>query len=185
MASSSSAAAGGAAASVAGAGAELHHDDAESTQKVYVDRKYFSSLDEQVQALRGSRSLYVGNLSFYTTEAQVHQLFSAVAPVRRVIMGLNRSTKTPCGFCFVEYYVPEAALAAISTVSGTALDDRIIRCELDFGFKEGRQYGRGMSGGQVRDERRETYDADRGGIGPQAAQMELALPSAVGMDVAA
>ena len=35
-------------------------------------------------------------------------------------------------------------------VNGTRLDDRIIRTDWDAGFKEGRQYGRGKSGGQVR-----------------------------------
>ena len=35
-------------------------------------------------------------------------------------------------------------------INGTRLDDRIIRTDWDAGFKEGRQYGRGRSGGQVR-----------------------------------
>lgn len=34
-------------------------------------------------------------------------------------------------------------------INGTRLDDRIIRTDWDAGFKEGRQYGRGRSGGQV------------------------------------
>lgn len=50
-------------------------------------------------------------------------------------------------------------------VSGTKLDERIIRCDLDPGYKEGRQYGRGRSGGQVRDEYRQEFDAGRGGWG--------------------
>ena len=37
-------------------------------------------------------------------------------------------------------------------VSGTKLDERVIRCDLDPGYRDGRQYGRGRSGGQVRDE---------------------------------
>lgn len=49
--------------------------------------------------------------------------------------------------------------------NGTKLDERIIRCDLDPGFKEGRQFGRGRSGGQVRDEYRTEYDAGRGGWG--------------------
>jgi nuclear cap-binding protein subunit 2 len=38
-------------------------------------------------------------------------------------------------------------------------------------FQEGRQYGRGKSGGQVRDEYREEYDEGRGGLG-RAIQAE-------------
>ena len=37
------------------------------------------------------------------------------------------------------------------------------QCDLDAGFKPGRQYGRGASGGQVRDERRQSYDLGRRG----------------------
>ena len=49
--------------------------------------------------------------------------------------------------------------------NGTKLDERVIRCDLDPGFKEGRQFGRGKSGGQVRDEYRTEYDVGRGGWG--------------------
>ena len=73
--------------------------------------------------------------------------------------------RTPCGFCFVEYYSHAEALACLRYVSGTKLDERIIRTDLDPGFEEGRQYGRGKSGGQVRDEYREDYDEGRGGTG--------------------
>lgn len=59
-------------------------------------------------------------------------------------------TRTPCGFCFVEYYTHAEALACMRYVSGTKLDERIIRCDLDMGYKDGRQFGRGKSGGQVR-----------------------------------
>ena len=34
-------------------------------------------------------------------------------------------------------------------INGTVLDGRIIRLEVDKGFREGRQYGRGGGGGQV------------------------------------
>lgn len=50
-------------------------------------------------------------------------------------------------------------------VNGTRLDDRIIRTDWDTGFIEGRQYGRGKSGGQIRDEYRTDYDDGRGGFG--------------------
>lgn len=34
-------------------------------------------------------------------------------------------------------------------INGTRLDDRIVRTDWDAGFIEGRQYGRGKTGGQV------------------------------------
>ena len=100
--------------------------------------------------------------------------------IKRLVMGLDRFTKTPCGFCFVEYYTHQDALDCLKYIGGTKLDERIIRTDLDPGFQEGRQYGyylsrsswdlltlisRGKSGGQVRDEYRDEYDPGRGGYG--------------------
>jgi nuclear cap-binding protein subunit 2 len=79
-----------------------------------------------------------------------------------IIMGLDRNNKSPCGFAFVEYYLHSEAVACMRYISGTKLDERIIRCDLDPGYKEGRQFGRGKSGGQVRDEFRQEYDSGRG-----------------------
>ncbi|RKF56928.1 Nuclear cap-binding protein subunit 2 [Erysiphe neolycopersici] len=121
--------------------------------------------------LKNAATLYVGNLSFYTTEEQIHELFSKCGEIKRLIMGLDRFNKTPCGFCFVEYYTHQDALDCMKYIGGTKLDERIIRTDLDPGFQEGRQYGRGKSGGQVRDEYREEYDEGRGGLG-RAIQAE-------------
>ncbi|KAL7626220.1 nuclear cap binding complex subunit [Parahypoxylon ruwenzoriense] len=115
--------------------------------------------------LRNAATLYVGNLSFYTTEEQVYELFSKCGEIKRLVMGLDRFNKTPCGFCFVEYYTHQDALDCMKYIGGTKLDERIIRTDLDSGFEEGRQYGRGKSGGQVRDEYRDDYDEGRGGLG--------------------
>lgn len=40
-------------------------------------------------------------------------------------------------------------------INGTRLDDRVVRTDWDVGFKEGRQYGRGKTGGQVGQECRD------------------------------
>ena len=58
---------------------------------------------EQEKALKLSTTLYVGNLSFFTTEEQIYELFSKCGDVKKIIMGLDKYKKTPCGFCFVEY----------------------------------------------------------------------------------
>jgi len=57
---------------------------------------------EQEDTLRFSSTIYVGNLSFYTTEEQIYELFVKCGEIRRIIMGLDKFKKTPCGFCFIE-----------------------------------------------------------------------------------
>ena len=66
---------------------------------------------------------------------------------------LIHKTKLQNLICFLNnprYYTREDAENAIRYINGTRLDDRIVRTDWDAGFKEGRQYGRGKSGGQVR-----------------------------------
>lgn len=92
-------------------------------------------------------------------------------------MGLDRVKKTPCGFCFVEYYTRKDALDCMKFLNGTKCDERIIRTDIDPGFKPDRQYGRGRSGGQVRDEYREDYDQGRGGWGAKTEGSEKRVKS--------
>nr|XP_010957607.2 nuclear cap-binding protein subunit 2 [Camelus bactrianus] len=134
----------------------------------YRDQHFRGDNEEQEKLLKKSCTLYVGNLSFYTTEEQIYELFSKSGDIKKIIMGLDKMKKTACGFCFVEYYSRADAENAMRYINGTRLDDRIIRTDWDAGFKEGRQYGRGRSGGQVRDEYRQDYDAGRGGYGKLA-----------------
>ncbi|XP_076197135.1 nuclear cap-binding protein subunit 2 isoform X1 [Aptenodytes patagonicus] len=115
----------------------------------YRDQHFRGTRYDQERLLRKSCTLYVGNLSFYTTEEQIHELFGKSGDIKKVIMGLDKVKKTACGFCFVEYYARGDAENAMRYINGTRLDDRIIRTDWDAGFKEGRQYGRGRSGGQV------------------------------------
>jgi nuclear cap-binding protein subunit 2 len=84
-------------------------------------------------------------------------------------MGLHREKKTPCGFAFVEYFDRSSCLDAEALLNGKTLDGRVLKIELDPGFKEGRQFGRGRGGGQVRDDFRETDDPERGGVGSLAS----------------
>ena len=127
----------------------------------------------QLKVLKNTRTVYVGNLSFFTTEAQIRETFSLIGPIKRIIMGLNQFTKTPCGFCFVEYYTHEQMAACVKYLSDTVCDDRVIRVDADGGFKPGRQFGRGKSGGQVRDERRPSIDSSRGSVLPVPNETSL------------
>lgn len=149
--------------------AKLVKDLAEPSN--YHDRNFIGSDEDYNERIARSTTLYIGNLSFYTTEEQLYEYFANFGPVKRVIMGLDKERKTPCGFAFVEYFLRSHAVNCKRLFSGLKLDDRFIRVDWDYGFEEGRQYGRGKSGGQVRDEYRATYDAGRGGWGKQADEI--------------
>lgn len=116
--------------------------------------------------------MYVGNLSFYTTEDQIVTLFARCGEVQRLIIGLDKRQRTQCGFCFVEFDSHEEARVAVDCLSGTLLDGRVIRVDWDPGFQEGRQYGRGRNGAQKRDAMRRDWDWERGGFGESADQWD-------------
>ena len=120
---------------------------------------------DQLDALCRSSTVYVGNISFHTTDSQIRALFSRAGTVKNVIMGIDKFKKTPCGFCFVEFESHEEAIAADVNMSGIVLDGQPIKVEIDWGFSEGRQYGRSFFGGQVRDAFRVDFNENRGGYG--------------------
>ena len=104
--------------------------------------------------------MYVGNLSFFTNEQQIHGYFSMVGDVVRVIMDLNKARRSRAGLL---HRVRDAPRSCRSQARAGWQRGRVIKVEMDPGFVEGRQYGRGNTGGQVRDEMRAGFDGARGG----------------------
>lgn len=72
-------------------------------ETAYARKTWRGTQLEYQHALETSTTVYVGELSFYTREEQIWELFSRVGEVKRIVMGLNKFELTPCGFCFVEY----------------------------------------------------------------------------------
>jgi len=47
--------------------------------------------------------VYVGHLNLLSTEEDVRRLFSEAGKIKTIIMGLDKNTLGPGGFCFIEY----------------------------------------------------------------------------------
>jgi cold-inducible RNA-binding protein len=72
--------------------------------------------------------LYVGNLSFSTSEETLRSVFGEEGrEVREVIIVTDRGTGQPRGFGFVDMRSPEDAQAAIKALDGREVDGRSIR----------------------------------------------------------
>ena len=102
-----------------------------------------------------NKKLYVGNLPYNTTEAQVRQLFEQAGEITEVALITDRETGRPKGFGFVEMATEEAAQEAIKRFNGYALDNRNLTVN-EARPREERSGGGGYGGGR-RD--------DRGGYG--------------------
>jgi RNA recognition motif-containing protein len=74
--------------------------------------------------------LYVGNLSYNTTEEGLRTLLSQAGTVTSVDMIKDRETGNPKGFAFVEMGSQAEAEKAISMFNEKNLDDRIIKVNI-------------------------------------------------------
>jgi cold-inducible RNA-binding protein len=68
--------------------------------------------------------LFVGNLSYATTEADLRSYFGAVAPPSQVVVPVDRETGRPRGFAFVEFIDRTHAEQAIQRFNGQLFNGR-------------------------------------------------------------
>jgi RNA recognition motif-containing protein len=93
-----------------------------------------------------SSKLYVGNLTYDTSEATLETLFGAHGTVASVALITDRDTGRAKGFGFVEMGSPEEAQAAKAALDGTDLGGRAIKVD-EAKEREPRSGGRGGYGG--------------------------------------
>jgi RNA recognition motif-containing protein len=74
--------------------------------------------------------LYVGNLSYSTTEDDLKTLFAKAGEVASVALITDRNTGRSRGFAFVEMSTQVEAEQAISTLNGFNLDNRDLKVNL-------------------------------------------------------
>ncbi len=74
-----------------------------------------------------SKKIYVGNLSWNTSEDNLSNMFAQYGEVLSSVIIIDRSTNRSKGFGFVEMAEDDAATAAISACDGMELDGRNIR----------------------------------------------------------
>jgi RNA recognition motif-containing protein len=76
-----------------------------------------------------SQKLYVGNLSYNTTEGTLRTLFAEFGEIESVNVITDRDTGRPKGFAFVEMATSEAAKEAIDALDGKSVDERTIKVD--------------------------------------------------------
>ena len=91
-------------------------------------------------------NIYVGNLSFDTTEDQLRQAFSAFGEVTSAAIISDKFSGESRGFAFVEMPEKSAAIAAISGLNGQELNGRTLNVNEARPRTEGGG-GRGGGGG--------------------------------------
>jgi RNA recognition motif-containing protein len=73
------------------------------------------------------KNLFVGNMSFHTTEAELSELFKPYGQVTRVHLVMDRETGRARGFAFVEMPNDDEAAKAIAALDGKELGGRNLK----------------------------------------------------------
>jgi RNA recognition motif-containing protein len=76
-----------------------------------------------------SKNLYVGNLSYDTTEDTLRTQFAEFGEIESVNLVTDRYTGRSRGFAFVEMATEEAAQAAKSAMNGKMVDQRELKVD--------------------------------------------------------
>ena len=105
-----------------------------------------------------SSKLFVGNLSFNTTENDLQDAFAAHGTVVEANLMMDRMSGRPRGFGFVTMGSPEEAQKAIAAMNGAQLDGRALTVNIARPREE-RSSGGGGGGG------RREYGGGGGGRG--------------------
>jgi len=93
--------------------------------------------------------LYVGNLSFQTSEDSLRAHFEQFGSVTDIYVAMDKFTGRPRGFAFVTMGTADEAKAAIEKTNGVQLDGRPLQVN-EARPKEDRPAGGGFGGGERR-----------------------------------
>ena len=99
-----------------------------------------------------NNKLFVGNLSFNTTENDLQDTFAAHGTVLEANLMMDRATGRPRGFAFITMSTDQEAQSAINALNGASLDGRNLSVSVARPREErsgggGGGYGGGRSGG--------------------------------------
>ncbi|KAK3933989.1 hypothetical protein QBC46DRAFT_300508 [Diplogelasinospora grovesii] len=76
-----------------------------------------------------TRSLYIGNIPYDTTDNELNQLFRGLEGVKGVRIAVDKTTGWPRGFAHCDFIHVEAAIAAMEKLSGAEFGGRVIRVD--------------------------------------------------------
>jgi len=73
------------------------------------------------------KKLFIGNLPFRMTEADIQEMFAEYGEITSVHLALDKMTGRSRGFAFVEYAEEASATAAVTALDGNDIDGRALK----------------------------------------------------------
>jgi CxxC-x17-CxxC domain-containing protein len=118
-------------------------DGRASKEELTKERETMNEMRAKAQATMGTK-LFVGRLSYDTTEDELVEAFSALGKVKSVQVAMDRDSGRSKGFAFVTFSNREEGLAAAKKMNGAEMGGRKIVVE------ESKPSGGGRKGGERR-----------------------------------
>lgn len=91
--------------------------------------QYVNRADMRIKSNPESKTLFIGNLSFNTTDEDLNELFKDIPGCADVRVAMDRRTGQPRGFVHADFTDVESAVAAKEKLAGTQLYGRQIRID--------------------------------------------------------
>ena len=110
------------------------------------------------------KAVFVGNMSYQTTEETLAATFSAMGTVARIKILTDRETGRPRGQAIVNFEEAAAAAKAVAALQGSEIDGRQINVRIFYTNPPAREGGRGGGFGGRGGGRGRGF-GDRGGRG--------------------
>lgn len=112
-----------------------------------------------------AKKLFVGGLSYETTEETLKEAFSSVGTVESATVIMDKFSNRSKGFGFVEMSSEEEAKKAIETLNGKEIDGRSVTVNearpMEVRSGQGGGFRRGFRGGDNRSRERQNFGRDK------------------------
>lgn len=92
-----------------------------------------------------SQTLFIGNLAYEMSDADLNQLFREIRNVIDVRVAIDRRTGQPRGFAHADFVDVESAVKAFEALNGKEIYGRSLRCDYSLGTRENRGDGSGSN----------------------------------------
>jgi RNA recognition motif-containing protein len=88
-----------------------------------------------------SKTLFIGNLAFEMSDADLNKLFRDIRSVIDVRVAIDRRTGQPRGFAHADFVDVESAIKGKEALKGKEVYGRTLRVDFSAGSREGRGDG--------------------------------------------
>lgn len=104
------------------------------------------------QPAQPSAQLFIGNIPYETTDAELNRLFRDIKNLKDVRVAVDRTTGWPRGFAHADFVDVESATEAHRRLQGATLADRTLRVDYAEGYQR-RTPGHGRKDGEQKEDR--------------------------------